>query len=126
MFGSLSLISANEVYQVTIGVTKMIKYMGVGITDSKYCGGGSGKCWMYYGNGRYCWDGLQGQGKYEGSGFKQGDVVAMSVNLRYKTIQWRVNGQLECTSVISQEESKVAWVPYINLTNEGDTVSLYE
>lgn len=103
VFGNLSLIGANETYQVTIGVTKMIKFMSIGITDSRYCGGVSGKSWLYYGNGRYCWDGLQGQGKYEGGGFKQGDVIAMSVNLKYKTIQWRVNGQIECSNVISHE-----------------------
>lgn len=53
-------------------------------------------------------------------------MITMTVNLKYKTIQWRVNGQLECANVIAHEQNKVAWVPYINLVNEGDTVSLYE
>jgi hypothetical protein len=78
---------------------------------------------FYYNNNEWCWDGKYG--KKDGSGYKEGETVRVTVDFMKGVIEWAVGKQvrhkLECPQL---KEKNIKWVPYICLWNQGDSAEI--
>ena len=61
--------------------------------------------------------------KTEGSGFKTGDKVRVTVNLEAGIVTWSVNGMKQASERMEVlKEKTVNWVPYVLMYTKGDSV----